>query len=66
MDEACNPAPIPTQDPTTPPQYVRFNITQVSNGYLVETKDKNWNGVESVHLNIDTVVEALKEALIKN
>jgi hypothetical protein len=45
---------------------VRFNVTQVSNGFLVETKDKHWNGVESVHTNIDAIVEALKEAFPNN
>lgn len=60
MDEIQGPVATPTSST------VRFNITQVSNGYLVENKDKNWAGIESVHLNIDTVVEALKEAFIKN
>jgi len=54
MDEVTiTPTPLPV---------VRATVIKVSNGYLVETKDKHYNGTESVHLDLDSALEAVHTA----
>lgn len=40
---------------------VKVNITKVLNGYLVEPKDKHWNGQESVYLDLESVLEEVRK-----
>lgn len=42
---------------------VKVTLTKVSNGFLVEPKDKHWNGVESVYLDLDGALEAVRNSL---
>lgn len=59
MDEVATEAYTTT---TLPLPVVRATIIKVSNGYLVETKDKHYNGSESVHLDLDGALEAVHTA----
>lgn len=35
-------------------------FTKVSNGFLVETKDRHYNGEESVYFDIETALEKVR------
>jgi hypothetical protein len=37
-------------------------LTRVSNGFLVESKDKHYNGTESVYLDLDSAIESVKNS----
>jgi hypothetical protein len=60
MDEVAAEAPAIVY-PSAPLPVVKVNITKVLNGYLVEPKDKHWNGQESVYLTLDGVIEEVRK-----
>lgn len=54
---------IATPEPSPTLPAVKVTLTKVSNGFLVEPKDKHWNGVESVYLDLDGALEEVRKSL---
>lgn len=59
--EVCG--PVQQVEVSVPLPVVKVNITKVRNGFLVEPKDKHWNGEESVYLDLDSTIEAVRTSL---